>query len=64
MQTHKPCIARRSTYILSLEVPAVGALNLDVVLQHGPAATTIAPGTDPIPTSAVRDDVIGVLFTI
>jgi hypothetical protein len=52
------------TYIFSLEVPPVGALNLDVVLQHGPAATTIAPGADPIPTSAVRDDVIGVLFTI
>jgi hypothetical protein len=60
--TPKPCIARGFAYILSLEVPPVGALNLDVVLQHGPAATTIAPGTDPIPTSTVRDNVVGVLF--
>jgi hypothetical protein len=64
IQTHKKNrVLRGSTYILSLEVPPVGALNLDVVLQHGPAATTVAPGTDPIPTSTVRDNVIGVLFT-
>jgi hypothetical protein len=61
IQTHKPCV---DTYILSLEVPPVGALDLDVVLQHGPAATAIEPGADPIPTSAVRDNVIGILFTI